>query len=105
MAVRQVNKLVRDKIPAVIMESGAVPEFRILNEEEFFKALEDKLFEEVEEYKKDRNLVELADIFQVVISLSEVLGGGRRELDYIADEKRKERGKFDMRIFLETVSE
>jgi predicted house-cleaning noncanonical NTP pyrophosphatase (MazG superfamily) len=105
MAVRQVNKLVRDKIPAIIMESGAFPDFRILDEGEFFKALEDKLFEEVEEYRKEKNLEELADIYQVVVCLAEVLGGGRRELEYIADEKRIQRGKFDARIFLESVSD
>jgi predicted house-cleaning noncanonical NTP pyrophosphatase (MazG superfamily) len=38
MAVRMVNKLVRDKIPSMIMESGEMPNFRILNDDEFLDA-------------------------------------------------------------------
>jgi len=105
MAVKQVNKLVRDKIPGIIGETGATPNFRLLDDKEFLDALNDKLLEEVEEYKKEKNLEELADILQVICTISEVIGGGQRELEYLRDEKAMERGRFDMHVFLESVED
>ena len=105
MAVRNVGKLVRDKIPAIIVENGEMPEFRMMDDEEYLRALNDKLFEEVEEYRADRNLEELADILQVICSISEIIGGGQRELEYIRDEKKVERGGFDKHIYLESIDD
>lgn len=105
MAVREVNKLVRDKIPGIIMESGEIPDFRILEEEEFLEALNNKLLEEVAEYKESKNIEELADILQVICTISEIIGGGQRELEYIRDEKVIERGSFNSRLFLESIDD
>ena len=105
MAVRTVNKLVRDKIPGIIGEKGEFPNFRLLDEKEFLEALNDKLAEEVAEYMESRNLEELADVFQVICSISEIIGGGQRELEYVRDEKAVEKGRFDMHVFLESVDD
>ena len=74
------NKLVRDKIPAIIDAQGKKANIRILNDEEYRRALETKLDEEVSEYHKDRNLEELADILEVVYALTESLGHSKEEL-------------------------
>jgi len=105
MAVREINKLVRDRIPGMIVENGEMPEFRLLDDEEFLNALEMKLIEEVTEYLESKNLEELADILQVICTISELIGGGQRELEYIRDEKANERGGFDMRMFLESIDD
>lgn len=105
MTVRAVNKLVRDNIPSIIIEKGGVPDFRILSDGEFLDALNDKLLEEVAEYMESKNLDELADILQVICTISEVIGGGKRELEYLMDEKAAERGAFGNRLFLESVDE
>lgn len=105
MVSRRVEKLVRDNIPAIIVENGGMPNFRFMDDDEFLRALEEKLQEEVGEYMQEKNLDELADVFQVVVCLSEILGGGQRELEYLCDERRRERGKFDSHIFLESVDE
>jgi len=105
MAVREINKLVRDRVPGMIVENGEMPEFRLLNDEEFLNALDKKLIEEVTEYLESKNLEELADILQVICTISEIIGGGQRELEYIRDEKASERGRFDMRMFLESIDD
>ena len=60
------NKLVRDKIPEIIEADGKYCKTRILSGEEYIAALEAKLNEEVAEYQKDKNLEEIADVFEVL---------------------------------------
>ncbi|MDR1405411.1 MAG: nucleoside triphosphate pyrophosphohydrolase [Candidatus Methanoplasma sp.] len=103
MAVREVNKLVRDKIPGIILENGETPNFMILDDEKFLEALNDKLAEEVREYLESKGMDELADILQVICTISETIGGGQRELEYLMDEKAAERGRFKAQIFLESI--
>lgn len=94
------NKLVRDKIPAIIRTKGEKPNIRILEEGEYTCLLEKKLDEEVEEFHQDKNLEELADILEVVFSLAENLGHSRKALLDACDRKRECRGGFSDRIFL-----
>jgi predicted house-cleaning noncanonical NTP pyrophosphatase (MazG superfamily) len=105
MAVREVNKLVRDKIPGIILEKGEMPNFRIMEDDEFLEALGNKLMEEVEEYRASKSLEELADILQVICSISEILGGGFKEIEYLMDEKAAERGRYNMQTFLESIDD
>ena len=67
------NKLVRDKIPQMIENQGEKPNFRIMEEEEYFKALEQKLDEEVGEFHRDKNTEDLVDILEVVFALAKTL--------------------------------
>ena len=94
------NKLVRDKIPAIIEAQGEHPNFRILEAEAYSRLLEDKLDEEVNEFHRDKNLEELADILEVVFALAEDLGHSRQELLDAAQDKREKRGGFRERVFL-----
>ena len=94
------NKLVRDKIPAIIEAQGERPNIRILDEGEFSQLLEEKLDEEVGEFHRDRNLEELADILEVVYALAEDLGHSREELLQVNQSKYDKRGGFRDRIFL-----
>ncbi|MDR1955031.1 MAG: nucleoside triphosphate pyrophosphohydrolase [Candidatus Methanoplasma sp.] len=105
MTVRTVNKLVRDKVPGMILLNGETPNFRILEDEEFLDALNEKLLEEVDEYMGSKSLEELADILQVICAIADVLGGGYKEIEYIMDEKAIERGRFETHVFLESVSD
>jgi predicted house-cleaning noncanonical NTP pyrophosphatase (MazG superfamily) len=105
MTLRVHNKLVRDRIPGIIGETGDVPSFRFLEDDEFLPALNAKLLEEVAEYNESKSMEELADIYQIVCTIAEQIGGGLSELQYVSWEKSVERGGFDMRIFLESVEE
>lgn len=94
------NKLVRDKIPAIIEAGGERPVTRILNEEEYLRCLEQKLDEEVGEFHEAKNLEELADILEVIYALAEARGRPKEELISVYQKKHEERGGFTDRIFL-----
>ena len=94
------NKLVRDKIPELIQAGGKTPLVRILNDDEYTFALERKLDEEVGEFRRDRNLEELADILEVVYALTENLGYSKEDLLECNQRKHAERGGFRTRVFL-----
>lgn len=94
------NKLVRDKIPEIMIESGAKPLTKILNTEEYTLYLEKKLDEEVAEYHKEQNIEELADILEVVYALCENLGHSKDELSAAYHKKHNARGGFKKKILL-----
>ena len=94
------NKLVRDMIPSIIESNGQKPNTRILSDEEYMIALEQKLDEEVSEYHQDKNLEELADILEVVYALCENLGHSKEELQKTYEKKHAERGGFRDRVLL-----
>jgi predicted house-cleaning noncanonical NTP pyrophosphatase (MazG superfamily) len=94
------NKLVRDKIPAIIESQGQIPHTRILTPEEYTAALARKLDEEVGEFHAEQNLEELADILEVVYALAENLGHSKEELQAVYQRKHDARGGFRDRIYL-----
>ena len=55
------NKLVRDNIPKIIENNGEIPNYRVLEDQEYLVALEKKLDEEVVEYHRDKTPEELLD--------------------------------------------
>lgn len=93
------NKLVRDKIPQIIEKSGEIPVIRVLEDEEYLACLKDKLREETEEFCKDQNLEELADILEVVYALADRLGS-RDQLQEVFQRKHEARGGFEKRYYL-----
>ena len=95
------NKLVRDKIPEIIAQSGGQAKTRVLNLAEYRVELERKLDEEVAEFHKDQNPQELADILEVVYALADAIGCTMEQLQQIYDQKHTDRGGFTQRIFLE----
>jgi len=99
------DKLVRDKIPEIIHSKGKTCKTRKLESAEFALELKKKLQEEVKEYLEEPSSEELADILEVVDELASTEGV---TLDYvfrIKEEKKKARGGFSDRIFLESVTE
>jgi len=97
------NKLVRDKIPEIILESGRKCETEILNEEFFIKMLDKKLDEELEEYHRDHSPEELADLLEVIYATAEARGCTAAQLEEIRNKKVEERGGFANRILLKRV--
>lgn len=102
------NKLVRDKIPNIIKEKGETPIIKTLNEIEYKKELENKLYEEykevIESNGNDR-IEELADMLEVIKALAKLEKRDLNDVLTIADEKSKKRGSFEEKIFLEKVIE
>ena len=93
-AAKRINKLVRDRIPDIIKSQGREPIVKQLGRDKFIEALNDKLTEEVEEYFEDRNIEELADITEVVLSLAMLQGYDEDEFFKVIEKKRYEKGSF-----------
>ena len=105
MAVKVYNKLVRDKIPEIIEQDGKKCTVRVLNDEEYLKALDAKLDEELAEYHKDQNVDELADLLEVLYAAAQARGFTEEELKMVRERKAEKRGRFKERLFLESVIE
>lgn len=99
------HKLVRDKIPQIIEESGKTCKTRILSREEYCKMLDEKLEEELAEYQESKSLEELADLLEVMAAVVEARGYTWQELTRIREEKREARGGFREQILLEEVQD
>ncbi|MEG2917834.1 MAG: nucleoside triphosphate pyrophosphohydrolase [Clostridium sp.] len=97
------DKLVRDKIPAIIEADGKQCDVVIAQKEEMGELLEKKLMEEVGEYIADKNLEELADVMEVLFGLAKNLGYSEEELIEKRRVKFEERGGFMEGIVLKGV--
>ncbi|NMC35748.1 nucleoside triphosphate pyrophosphohydrolase [Candidatus Beckwithbacteria bacterium] len=101
------NKLIRDRIPEIIAQSGHKAIVSTLTKKAFVKALKQKLIEEVQELneaKTKRELVnELVDVQEVFDYLIKELHLSPSEFKKLQTKKRKERGGFEKQLQLEKV--
>jgi predicted house-cleaning noncanonical NTP pyrophosphatase (MazG superfamily) len=61
--------------------------------------LDKKLFEEIDEFKEERSLEELADILEVILAQCKAYGYDTFDLYKVNAEKRQARGSFNDKIF------
>lgn len=101
--MRYYDKLVRDGIPDLISRDGHTPSYEILSVERYPEYLQDKLEEELGEYRRTRNPVELMDIVEVIQAIVEHRGGTWEAFEASRGERRQERGGFSRRIWLRSV--
>ncbi|MBR6524422.1 MAG: nucleoside triphosphate pyrophosphohydrolase [Clostridia bacterium] len=97
-------KLVRDRIPEIIEQSGKNCTLRTLNEEEYLLHLDKKLAEELHEYQESKSLEEICDLVEVLRAVLSARGYTWEEMEHIRMQKHQERGGFEKRILLETVT-
>lgn len=97
------SKLIRDRIPEIIAKTGKTVSYRILNEEEFKNALEEKLDEEVIEFHESKSAEEIADILEVVNAIIKANGYHRITVFKERMKKKIFKGGFRRRAFLEAV--
>ncbi|MFD0903229.1 hypothetical protein [Actinomadura sediminis] len=94
------EKLVRDRIPEIVLRSGRTPTTRIAAREEHATLLRAKLIEEVTEYTTDADPDELADVLEVLHALAAVHGLTPADLEHRRAAKAAERGGFNRGIVL-----
>ncbi|MFZ1970632.1 MAG: nucleoside triphosphate pyrophosphohydrolase [Candidatus Nanoarchaeia archaeon] len=99
------SKLVRDKIPEIIKAKGQVPIIHYASEEEYWKRLREKLTEEVDEFLKDENTEELADILEVIDSICDFKKFDKKSLYELKEKKKFKRGGFSKKIILEEIKD
>lgn len=95
------NKLIRDNIPAIIVNKGGNPITHVATDQEYEQKLLEKLAEEVAEFTEVRSLEEMADIKEVLLAIYELYGFKKEAVEKIRQQKKEERGGFSEHIILE----
>lgn len=102
------NKLVRDKIPDLILTHGESVEVVRLVGEALVESLKRKVVEEAFEVLKARNTNELqeeiADLLQVIEALKEKLGIDQESIELARKKKEDNRGGFGAGLMLRSTS-
>lgn len=96
-------KLVRDKIPQVIVEDGRKPIFHYATSREYKRELFRKVIEELEEFREEPCLEEAADLIEVVHTLIESHGFNFADVVETGMAKAKLLGGFNRGIILDSV--
>ncbi|WP_336745295.1 nucleoside triphosphate pyrophosphohydrolase [Bacillus cereus] len=103
------NKLIRNKIPQIIIANGKTPTTRILPQGEYIKEICKKTQEELTEYieakTKPDKLEELSDLLELINALAKYEGTTLQEINNIRKKKAEERGGFSDRVFLIEVTD
>lgn len=99
------NKLVRDNVPTILSSKGIIVELKTLDKTEYAAALDDKIFEEAQEFIDNHALFELVDLLEVVHAQAKLHGYSLEELEATRKAKALERGNFDEKLFLISTDE
>lgn len=102
---REYDKLVRDRIPAIVREDGQRPVTTRVEGAAYERRLVAKLEEEVAEFRESRETAELADVLEVVHALRAHAGVSAEELAELRERKAAERGRFEEGVVLQRVEE
>ena len=94
------EKLVRDKIPVIVSKSKDRDKyaFEVMPDAEYEESLDLKLQEELKEYLDSGDIVELADLCEVVKAILNVRGISEKEFNQVMKDKRKSKGGFELKV-------
>jgi len=99
------NKLIRDKIPEIIKQTGKKPVVEKLEDDHYLHMLNTKLSEELTEYQDSNNIEELADLVEVIYAILEFKRVSLEEFEKLRQDKVLSRGAFKERLLLKEVLE
>lgn len=103
----RLEKLVRDRIPEIMAETGNAVEVLTLDHKAHINALKEKLKEEVEEVfrakSREEIIEEIADVAEVLDALALKLSIRKSEIEEKKRNKSIKKGGFDRGIFVKTV--
>jgi predicted house-cleaning noncanonical NTP pyrophosphatase (MazG superfamily) len=101
------DKLVRDNVPSAIESDGHTCRVEVLAPSDYITELKRKLVEEareaLESSTQDELLLELADLSEVIVSLSSATGIAPEAVEATRRRRREERGGFERRLLLRYV--
>ena len=98
--IKNLNKLVRDKIIEKIKARGEKVKYKLLSDEEYRTELITKMHEETNEFDTDNTLAELGDMYGVFCAIVEHSGYTMQDVIQTAKEKEKKNGGFKKKLFL-----
>lgn len=103
------NKLVRDRIPAIIEAENQKYRMNILDPDHHAIEIKRKLGEELEEYQEastnEEAVEELADLLELMYAVLPLHGSSMEELEKVRLAKREKRGGFDKGYYLVEVED
>ncbi len=100
------SKLVRDKIPEIVVNEGKEKKFEQLSDEQFEFYLKKKLLEETDELfdamdkEQDKEVEEWGDVIEVMEALMKRRKISREEVEERRKRKAEERGAFEKKILM-----
>ncbi len=100
---RKYDKLVRGRIPELIMRAGQRPIFRRVQGEELKQYASAKILEEAKEFATSSELDELVDLLEAIYFRLTLDGISAQEIHERMTHKRRDRGGFEGGIVLERV--
>lgn len=107
--IKKWNKLVRNKIPQNLTAKGINAQFSILQDEEYKKALNEKLLEEANEVvnseTREELTEEIADLMEVMETIIKDRNISLEEIKKVKEEKKAKRGGLDDKVFLISTEE
>ena len=103
MARFRVEKLIRDRLPAIMRAQGLTVFDRRLDDADFVAALKTKLLEEAAEAQasvsSEELAGELADLSEVILALAQAHGLTAADIEARRLAKKAERGGFEDRVY------
>lgn len=97
------DKLVRDKIPELIMRAGRRPIFRRVSGAELKEYASAKILEEAREFARSQQTEELIDLLEIIYFCLQLEGISAQEARDLMEQKRRERGGFAGAVVLQSV--
>lgn len=94
------NKAVRDRIPEIIQANGKKCSYKALPDDQFLVELEKKLGEELDEYRRSGEVMELVDVLEIILRIAELKNVSEGVLEALREKKKTERGGFSWNLFL-----
>ncbi len=103
--IKEHNKLIRDNIPDILIKKDINCKFHIADNKEFENSLYDKLIYELQEFKNNPCVDELADMLEVIDAIRSFHKISLDELKSVKLKKYQELGSFRRQIILDTTEE
>lgn len=97
------KKIVRDKIPEIIINDGRYCEILIQKNRDMKMEILKKLKEEIAEFEKEPSINEMADIYEVLEKMCKIYGYEENEIKSVKDEKKHVNGGFEKEYYLNLV--
>lgn len=99
------RKLVRDRIPEIIRQSGKSCTTEILDDAAYLQMLDEKLNEELAEYQQSKSMEELADLLEVIRAVITARSSSMEAVETLRISKAQARGGFSKRVLLVDVED
>ncbi|ENQ3105022.1 nucleoside triphosphate pyrophosphohydrolase [Bacillus cereus] len=103
------NKIVRDRVPEMILMSGKTYTSKKLSKQEYIEELSKIGIEEMREFasmqEREHAVDSLADALEVIKALAKAEGVTLEDVERVRQEKEAERGGFEKGVYLVEVSE